>query len=211
MRKKEQGQRAMLASRLFANGVPLKIDRDEENPGVLMRQIGAVLENCAFDLKYGGAGFIVSMSITITQHAFTIADIFLKLHWTEHGLSLVEDPLEGASLYGNYGFPGNPTLAFPREAVMNHFVNVRRLLPCGKTIQGLLLWVGSAPIPLAFVHGATFPATVTVVDQYENRYPYEVTLLADRSERGAREKLEEKIKAKKVSPRLLDQRDPVQV
>jgi hypothetical protein len=92
--------------------------------------------------------------------------------------------------------PGNRTLAL-REAVinLNHFANVKRLLNCGKTIQGLLRSVGSEPIPAAFVHGVSFPATIIVVDQNGNCYPSEVKLWADRSEGGLR---------KKPAPKTLD-------
>lgn len=181
-------QRLNLARRMLANGVPLHIDRNDENVGLLIHQIGAEMESCAFDLKCEGSGYMVNMRITITQEAFAIADIFLKLPWTDNGLSLIADPLVSGARYESYWFPGNNTLAFEREAVINHFVNVQRRLPRGKTIEGLLLWVGSEPIPGAFVHGTRFPASVIVLDQYDNPYPSEVSFWANRSERGAREK-----------------------
>jgi len=192
MTKKVRQQREMLARRLANNGVPLTIERDDEDAGLLMRQIGGLLENCAFDLRGGIAGFIVSMSITIKQNTFAIADILLELPWTDRALSLIEDPLESGVQNESYQFPGNYTLAFDREVVINHFVNVQQLLPKGKTIEGLLLWVGSESIPDAFVHGASFPARVVVVDQYNNRFPHEATLWSDRSGRRVREKVKER-------------------
>ncbi len=203
MTTKERLQRLNLTRRLFANGVPFEIDPEEEDTGLLMHQIGADLENCAFDLRDGGSGYIVNMTLTITHGAFAIAGIALELPWTDCGLSLVEDPLESGARYNHYWFPGNNTLAFERNAVINHFVNVRRLLRRGTTIEGLLLWVGSEPIPDAFVHGVLFPASVVVLDQYGNPYPFEVNLFADRSESGARAR-----QLKKSRPRLFSQRDP---
>jgi hypothetical protein len=211
MRKELLREREALARRLANCGVPLAINGKDEDPSLLMRQLGAVMENCAFDLKYGEAGFIVNLSITITQNVFAIADIFLELPWPDPWLSLIEDPLEGASLYGNYGFPGNRTLAFDRKTVINHHVNVQRLLHRGKTVEGLLLWRGSEPIPDAFVHGASFPATVIVVDQYDNRYTSELTMWADRGGRQVREKLSKEASPKRARPGLFERPDPIPV
>ncbi len=200
---KERLQRLNRARRLRANGVPLQIDRDDEDAGLLMRQMGALTDSCAFDLKDGRSGYIVNIRITITHGAFTIADIALELPWTDRGLLLLEDPLENEARYGRYWFPGINTLAFERTEVINHAVNSRRLFRRGKTIEGLLLWVGSEPIPDAFVHGVFFPASVIVLDQYDNRYPFEVDLLTDRSQRGTREK-----QIRKARPRLFSRPDP---
>src|SRR6266852_1582305 len=196
-------QRLNRARRLLANGVPLNIDRHDENAGLLMRQIGAVAESRAFDLKDGRSGYIVNIRITITQGAFAVAGFALELPWADGGLLLVEDPLESGARYNNYWFPGNDTLAFDRTAVINHFANVRRLLRRGKTIEGLLLWVGSEPIPEAFVHGVLFPASLIVFDQYGNSFPAEVDLWADRSEREARDN-----RTRKSRPRLFSEPDP---
>src|SRR6266849_7363407 len=146
MTTKEQLQRLNLARRLRANGVPLEIDPDDDNAGLRMRQIGADPENCAFDLGDGRPGYRVNMSMTITKGGFTIAGIVLVLLWTDCGLSLIDDPLESGARYGHYWFPGNDTLWFERTAVINHFVNPQRQFRRGKTIEGLLLWVGSEPI-----------------------------------------------------------------
>jgi hypothetical protein len=182
MTMKERLQRLTRAQRLLANGVPLKIDRDDENAGLLMRQIGGVTESYAFDLKGGRSGYILSLRIVITQVLFTIAEITLELPWTNHGLSLIDDPRTSGVRYDQYWFPHNRTLAFERGAVINHFVNVQRPLRRGKTLEGLLLCVGSESIPEAFVHGVQFPGSVIVLDQYDNQYSTEVIFWADRSE-----------------------------
>ena len=69
-----------------------------------------------------------------------------------------------------------------------------------------MLWVGSEPIPDAFVHGVFFPASVIVLDQYDNPYPFEVNLWADRGERGTRDK-----QIRKARPRLFSRPDPALV
>src|SRR5713226_1846876 len=203
MTTKERQQRLILARRLRANGVPLEIDGEEEAAGLRRHQIGADPENCAFDLRNGGTGYMVNVSLTITQRAFALAGIALELLWTDCGLSLIDDPLESGARYGHYWFPGNDTLAFERRAVINHRVDVRRLPRRGTTIEGLLLWVGLEPIPDAFLHGVHFPATVVVFDQYDNRYPLEVSLWANRTERGTGDK-----HSRKSRGRLFSKRDP---
>jgi hypothetical protein len=206
MKKKDGVQRVILARRLLTSGVPLKIDRGDEYAGLRMRQIGGEVENCAFDLRDGRSGFIVTVRITITQSVFAIAGIFLELPWVDHGLCLIEDPLVSGARYDQYWFPGNDTLAFERGLVINHCVNVCRLLRRGATIEGLLLCVGLESIPDAFVHGISFPASVIVFDQFDESYPTEVTLWTDRSQRVARDK------QKKTSrPSLFSRRDPCSV
>lgn len=146
---------------------------------------------------------MVNMSITITQSELAIAGIFLGLPWMDHGLSLIEDPLVTGARYDSYWFPGADTLAFEREAAINHVVNVQRLLRRGKTMEGLLLWVGSEPIPAAFVHGSRFPASVIVFDQFDNPYTSEIVLWTNRSRREVRDKHK-----RRVRPSLFSRPDP---
>jgi hypothetical protein len=100
---------------------------------------------------------------------------------------LIDDPLTSGARYNYYWFPCTD-LAFERGAVINHCVDVQRLLRRGRTFDGLLLWVGSEPIPEAFVHGVCFPASVIVFDQYDDPHRCEVIFWADRSEGGTRAK-----------------------
>ncbi len=198
---KRRLQRLKLARRLRAVGVPLEIDGEEERAGLLIRQIGPNLENCAFDLRDGRAGYIDNISIAIRNGGSAIARIALELPWADCGLSLIDDPLNSSARYNHYWFPGNATLAFDREAVINHFVNVHRLHRRGTPIEGLLLFVGSQPIPDPFVHGVSIPASVVVGDQFENFYKSEIALWVDRSERAARDKHTRR-------SRLFSERDP---
>jgi hypothetical protein len=128
------------------------------------------------------------------------------LPWEDRGVSLIEDPVRSQARYGSYWFPGNDSLAFERTAVINHAVNMGRLLRRGKTIEGLLLWVGSERIPGAFGHGVRIPASVIVFDQFGNPYPFEVTLWTDRSEQRARDKY-----TGVSRPGLFARRDPAPV
>jgi hypothetical protein len=203
MTNKERLRTKSRARLLLNNGVPLNIDRDDEDAALLMRQIGGETESCAFDLRYEQSGYILNMGICITQSVFTISDIFLKLPWTDDGISLIDDPLASGARYGQYWFPCDDFLAFERGVVINQFVNVHRPLRRGKSIQGLLLWVGSEPIPGAFVHGVSFPASVIVLDQFDNPYISEVTFWTDRSKRVACDK-----RKGKSRPRLFSKRDP---
>ena len=52
MTNKERLQIKSRARRLLNNGVPLRIDPDDEGADLLMRQIGGETESCAFDLGY---------------------------------------------------------------------------------------------------------------------------------------------------------------
>lgn len=92
-------------------------------------------------------------------------------------------------------------MEFPRDQVINHYADVRHMIPRGKSIKGLLLGMGMAEIPEEYKHGTPIRAMLTIFDQNGQKYPSPVSLWADRSTRPRRA-------APKVKP-IFEMRDPV--
>lgn len=207
MKRKTSVGNLELARRLRAAGI--RIDIAEDGPsapsipleGVLVYQTGGVTESMAFDLA-GGTGFIVSLVITVNLSAFAISAFELELPW-EDSVRLLEEPLEVHGATRGYGFGGRSSLEFDRDEVLNHYADVRRIVPRGTSMKGLLLGVGSRSIPDQFQHGATIPALVYIYDQYMRKNQAPISFWADRSEKRSRA-------ARPISKRarLFDRPDP---
>lgn len=187
MKSKMQPENLELARRIRAAGILIDVREDNicappiPRQGVFIYQTGGVPESSAFDW-FGGTGFIVSLKITVNQPAFAISAIELEVPWGDW-VRLLQDPQRVDCDSRAYQFGGWPCLEFDREDVLNHHADVRRLIRCGSSIEGLLLGTGSRSIPDEFQHGASIPAIVTIYDQYMNKYRSSVSLWADRSEK----------------------------
>ncbi len=176
MKRRKDQRRIDLARRLRAVGVPLEIDVDDGECGLLMCQIGEALDGCAFRTKYGGAGYTVNMRITINRPDFAISSIDLELPWSDPSISLLEDPNKTGDPHGEYCFPGETAYRFHRSLVINHYADVTHMRSRGATFQGFLLWAGMNPIPDDWPLWKKIPAFVVVYDQFDITYRYSVTL-----------------------------------
>jgi len=93
----------------------------------------------------------------------------------------LEDPRQVNGSSEVYSFGGRGQLEFHRDEVLNHFADVRRILPRGSSVTGLLLAIGDRGIPDEFRHGAYIPAFVTISDQYNVKHRSPIALWSDRS------------------------------
>ena len=119
------------------------------------------------------------------------------VHW-------LEDPLEFDTPLKAYAFRGEYPLVFERNKVLNHFANVRRVHARGDSLEGVLLGIGTGPIPENFKHGATIPGFLIIFDQFARESRFSVSLYADRDERPRGRKRT----AIRRKERMLDRRDP---
>lgn len=185
MRRKVHTPNLKLARQIRAAGILIDIPEDGPDApsvpldGVLIRQTGAVFDSAAFDLA-GGAGFMLSLVITINLPCFAISSFDLEVPWGDT-VRFLEDPLQVDGTSEVYRFGGRDQLEFHREEVLNHYADVRRILPRGSSVTGLLLAIGHQGIPDDFRHGAYIPAFVTVYDQYSFKHRSPISLWADRS------------------------------
>jgi hypothetical protein len=170
-------------------------------PLILIRQTGSFVENQAFDFA-GSTGYILSLIITANLPAFAISAFGLEVPWGDGAVRFLEDPLEidGTSEVYRFGGKGEPE--FHRDQVINHFADVRHIMARGHSVAGLLLAVGTEPIPETFAHGIAIPAFLKIVDQFGREYREPVSFWRKRSERR-RPVTQKKRKS------LLECRDPV--
>jgi len=90
-----------------------------------------------------------------------------------------------------YRFGGTNSLAFHRDQVINHYADPQHMVPRGSSVAGLLLAVGSEPIPEKFRRGATIPASVAIIDQFGHKYRSPVSLYSYRPARASSRRFEE--------------------
>lgn len=121
----------------------------------------------------------MSLRVTICASNFTLAEFDLEVPW-EANLDFLEDP-HTRSKQGYYEF-GNRD-EYPRDAVINHYADIRCTRSRGTVIDGLLLASSSDPIPTRFEHGATIPGFVKIIDQRGYPYQQDISLWADRSQK----------------------------
>src|SRR5579862_8888622 len=166
-------------------------------------QTGAVIESTAFDLG-AGTGFTINLVVTSRVSGFAVSHIELKLPWDHTHVQWLEDPkvIDGRSRC--YRFFGNETLEFERNLVLNHRLKRTQRFSAGESVEGLLLSLGSEPIPEEHPHGKMIPAFVVIYDQFARMCQVTIQLWADRSARSIR-------RAPGARPKgnLLAKRDPI--
>jgi hypothetical protein len=172
-----------LTRQLVAAGVLTGDSEDAANiyptpPGLLICQVGGVVESSAFDLDRGyGTGFILPVHVALDLPAFKILGWKLELPWEDPQFQWLTDPSEYMSSDGMYQFPSCSRLKYPRDVVINH----RRLLQRGRGLDGLLLGFGFESIPDSYHHGATIDASLVPIDEMGRGFSTAVQLWADRS------------------------------
>ena len=179
-----------LARRIRAAGIPIYIGEDDgealrrPSSGLLVYQVGGVIESRAFDF-HGGAGYIIHATVTINLPQFAIAGFGLELPWKDR-IRWLEDPREIEGRAEVYVFGGNDYLEFERNQVLNHCADVRRARSRGESLSGYLLAIGNDPIPNKYQHGAMIPAFLIVYDQFWREYRSSTSLWTERAEKSIR-------------------------
>ena len=175
--------------------------------GLLVSQDGGGSESRAFDF-YRGAGYIVSVTITIKRPQFAIAGFDLLLPWQSYVWWLA-DPRDRVARPPVYRFDRNCILEYNRDQVLNHLADVRRWRGvAGRIIPGILpVGIGNDPIPEQFKQGAIIPAFLIVLPIGMGRTaPFSpVSLWTDRTRRFFK-------RERSGQPRqggLLDKRDSI--
>jgi hypothetical protein len=187
--KNEGFDQLTFARRIRRAGRPIHIPEDDGDvryiPSAALRvyQTGGVIESTAFDLS-AGTGFKINLVVTSTVSGFAVSRIELKLPWEHTHVQWLEDPNVTIGPSRCYRFFGHQTLEIERELVLNHRLKVTRLFSIGESVEGLLLGIGSEPIPEEFPQGRMIPALVLIYDQIARQYQAPVKLWADRSTRN---------------------------
>jgi len=168
-------------------------------PGLLISQVGGVVESSAFDLDSGyGTGYMLPLHVAVDLPAFGILGWQLDLPWEDPQFQWLTDPSEYAFPDSMYQVPACPRLKYPRDEVINH----RRTLKRGHSLEGLLLGWGFESIPDSYHHGATIDASLVLIDELNRGFSTTVQLWADRSA-----KINWQRRKKTTRPRLFEKRD----
>jgi hypothetical protein len=179
-----------LVRRIRAVGIDIHIPEDDReateasSTELAIYQEGHQIVNTVFDL-HGPAAFIISAVITTLRPGIAISDFGLQLPW-KATVQWLPDPREGDGPKGIYRFGTGSALEFQRNVVINHHADIRRRLPRGSSVRGLLLAWALEPIPDEIRHGTTFAGSLIVFDQYLHEHRSPIELWADRSQRCLR-------------------------
>ena len=178
-----------LARRIRAAGIPIRIAEDDEeaghreDSGLLIRQVGGVVESSVDDSDGGLTQYIIHVCITSNLPGrFAISSFGFECPLKDPFFQLLEDPVETGARRNTYRFPGTD-LEFERSQVINHLADVRHTLSRGQSLQGFLLGVGFEPIPDRTWPENLMPAFLKVFDQYGREYSEPVFLWVVRSQR----------------------------
>jgi hypothetical protein len=194
-----------VARRIRAAGRPIHIAEDDDpSPsipcdGLLVRQTGGVMESRAIECS-GGTAYIINLCITSRLPSFAISDFGLQTAWPTEYFRWLEDPLVIDGHSRRYRFGVREVQEFEREQVINHYADVRQILPCGHSLTGFLLGIGYETIPERFWHGMMTPAFVIVYDQFGGDHPSPVEMQVVRNQTQPR------VSRKR---NLLEHRDPI--
>jgi hypothetical protein len=178
-----------LARQIRAAGIPIGIEEDDEKgrhheaSGLLICQVGGVVESSVADLDGGLTRYIIYVRTTSNLPGrFAISSFELERPWKDPFFHWLDDPVEIGAKRNAYRFPGSK-LEFDRSQGINHYADVRGTLSRGQSVQGLLLGVGFKSIPDRTWPENLIPAFLTVFDQFGRKYSALVFLWADRSQR----------------------------
>jgi hypothetical protein len=146
-------------------------------PGVLIAQVGGIIENSAFDADRGyGTGYILSLHIAVDRPAFAIWEWKLELPWENPQFQWLPEPQGRVFPDNMYQVPGCAGLKFPRDEVINH----RRVLQRGRGLDGLLLGFGFESIPNSYRQGASIDASSVLLDEMGREFSIPVQFWANR-------------------------------
>lgn len=173
---------AAYARKLQNLGVPVEYD-DEEFPELLVRNEGSAADSRIFDFtRTGGTGLHIQLSITNQSSRRYIRAVDVQLPWQRKPFILLDDPAEAVPAQEQYKFT-TTGVAYDRSKVINRYIDSTYQLRYGNAIRGLLLAYAFEDIPLEFKHGMFVPATLIILDQFDEQHTTRMNLWVDRSER----------------------------
>lgn len=188
MRKDKTYDSLAVARRIRAAGRPIFIAEDDGEArsiacdGLRVRQTGGQMESCAVECA-GGTAYILNVVITNRLPTFAISAFGIQTPWPTEYFRWLEDPLLIDGHSRRYRFGVEQVQDFERDQVINHYADVRQILPCGHSLSGFLLGIGYETIPERFRHGMMVPAFVMVYDQFgrPHRSPVELQAIRNRT------------------------------
>ena len=180
-----------LMRRLNEGGCPVLADHSYKiNPvGLLIEKIPGMSFNTIFDLKQGGTGYAIELTLrNETIRSIDIVGWQIRTPWGVPTLSLLPAPKKSSNRYPLYCFP-EPGPYFEGDFCINrYFARRKSRLQPGEKIEGVLVASCEDPIPLEIPHLARIIVTLKVFDSRQNAFCAQFRVPVNRRELIAREK-----------------------
>jgi len=182
-----------LVRRLNQGGCPVLSDHGYKiSPvGLAIEKIPGMSFNSIFDLKQGGAGYQIELTLrNDASRPIDIVGFQIQTPWGVPPLSLIPAATRSSAWYGLYRFP-EPGPYYDAEWVINRMFARRksRLQPGAPPVEGVLVASSEEPIPEDIPHLARIIVTLSVFDSRCNTYSTQFRLPVDRRARVARGKM----------------------
>jgi hypothetical protein len=187
-----------LVRRLHEGGCPVLVDHGYKvSPvGLAIEQIPGTSYSSIFDLKQGGAGHAIELTLrNRPNRPIDIVAFQITTPWGVPPLSLIPAPRKSSERYPLYCFP-DPGPFYEGEWVINrYFARCKtRLLP-RQEVEGVLVASSEEPIPEDIAHFARIIVTLSVFDSRRNAYFAKFRIPVNRGEQIAREKRKQSMAA----------------
>ena len=145
--------------------------------------MGSVADNCVFDLQFGGAGYILSVTIrNESDRVVWLHEIRLEYPWDELQFRWLEYPVSKRPREYTYDFRLYEPISFAPETVLNHRIGRKGKLLPGDDFEGLLLGIGQSPIPNAYSNRQSIQSRLSIFDERATRYDLDVRLIVNRNQ-----------------------------
>lgn len=172
----------------------------EENPEVEICLVGGIYESTVFEMPDRRAGYIMDLEITNqTPKTIYLSEKELRKSWEDTLFDWLPDPKESGRTLSyfrrkrnggrervevaneSYCFPGDATLEYSRELVLNHILLKGCALQPGCPLTGLLLATGG-PMPPDLRHGQWLKPTLVLIASDHREHRAQIQLWTDRLE-----------------------------
>ena len=169
-----------LARRMRTAGVPM--DAGAFAGALVVRQEGGPSANSIASsyLTSTHLGTVIMLYLKLVgnrEMCFVLSGFELSLPWKNTPATLLQDPADPIAPT-IYRFPGYNASQYDKsEVIFQSGKTLRRVQP----LEGYLLAIDSEPIPVEIQHGTDVTAKLTIFDQFDQGYSYDVVLRVDRS------------------------------
>ena len=149
--------------------------------GLVIYQSGTIIENVAFALDSGGTGYMLAAAIcNVSDQILRLREARLEMAWPEPHYRWLENPMAKVRREHFYSFPPPGPAGFDLDAVLNHRFRPGCKLCPGDCLEGLLVGVGQASVPVRYLNRHGVRMQLSIFDGRGNQYSTDVILTVSR-------------------------------
>jgi hypothetical protein len=187
MKSTEAENRSLIAS-LRAAGCPVPDGNEPGLPSDLTVELSRPAETRTYFYNHGAE---CVLALRVTNHSFNSLEIkryCIQLPWPAPALACLVAPVIHETGREAYRLPRAGE--FPYDSVLNHRVRELGQINPGENLEGILLAYSPAPIATDCLHNESFPANLSIFDQYGRQHSSCIDMIGDRSSSIDWEKLQ---------------------